>query len=761
MAFDEEAVSRDLTEKVNTLLAENDPNSVSVSDFLGARFDAGLAWVHFPEGHGGLGVPQSFQRQVNAQLEAAGAPGPATGKNGIGLGMAAPTIAAFGTEEQKQKFLRPLWTAETVYCQLFSEPGAGSDLAAVATRAVRDGDDWIVNGQKVWTSGAQNAQLAILVARTDPSRSKHAGLSYFICDMTDPGVDVRPLRQITGEAEFNEVFLTDVRIPDANRLGAEGQGWKVATTTLNNERVAIGSGAPREGGMIGKVAQAWRDEPELRNPAMHDELMRLWTESEVARLTGERLRQQLAAGQPGPEGSGMKLAFAGLAQQISGFDLELHGEAGLRYDDWALRRPDSVDFTGREPGYRYLRAKGNSIEAERRRSCATSSQNAYSGCRPSIASTRTSPGRTYLDERRSAVLRDRTRSASQRQTTAERAGGRETVVTAYDDVSADFTGLWKSLASELGLAGLLVPEELGGAGASTREAAVVMEEIGRAVAPVPFFTSAVLATTALLKAGETEVLGQLAAGDSTAALVVPLSTAPGTFTPTVKVTASGLVGSVTTVAGVAESDVLVVPVAGESGLELHTVRIADATVTPVLSLDMTRRLADVEFSGSSSVRVDSGNAAQAVEEALLCGSALLASEQFAVAQWCLETTLAYVKERKQFGRAIGSYQAIKHRLADLWLEVSSSGAAARYAADTYARGDADAAIAATVAQAFCSGVAVHAAEECVQLHGGIGMTWEYPAHLYLKRAKSDQLSLGTAYQHRARLAELVDLPISS
>ena len=197
--------------------------------------------------------------------------------------MAAPTIAAFGTEEQKQKFLRPLWTAETVYCQLFSEPGAGSDLAAVATRAVRDGDDWIVNGQKVWTSGAQNAQLAILVARTDPSRSKHAGLSYFICDMTDPGVDVRPLRQITGEAEFNEVFLTDVRIPDANRLGAEGQGWKVATTTLNNERVAIGSGAPREGGMIGKVAQAWRDEPELRNPAMHDELMRLWTESEVAR----------------------------------------------------------------------------------------------------------------------------------------------------------------------------------------------------------------------------------------------------------------------------------------------------------------------------------------------------------------------------------------------------------------------------------------------------------------------------------------------
>ena len=177
--------------------------------------------------------------------------------------MAAPTIAAFGTAEQQRKFLRPLFTGEHFYCQLFSEPGAGSDLAGVSTRAVRDGDDWIVNGQKVWTSSAQKAQRAILVARTDPTVPKHQGLTYFVCDMTDSGVEVRPLRQITGEAEFNEVFLTDVRVPDANRLGPEGGGWKVATTTLNNERVAIGSmaGITRETGMIGKVTQAWRAEP--------------------------------------------------------------------------------------------------------------------------------------------------------------------------------------------------------------------------------------------------------------------------------------------------------------------------------------------------------------------------------------------------------------------------------------------------------------------------------------------------------------------
>jgi alkylation response protein AidB-like acyl-CoA dehydrogenase len=361
---DEQAITLDLNERVRALLDEHDPASSDPRDFLAARFDAGLAWVHFPRGSGGLDLPRSFQSRVEADLAAAGAPMGGGGRNGIGMGMAAPTIAAFGTAEQQRKFLRPLFTGEHIYCQLFSEPGAGSDLAGVATRAVRDGDDWIVNGQKVWTSGAQHAQMAILVARTDPTVPKHQGLTYFLCDMTVDGVDVRPLRQITGEAEFNEVFLTDVRVPDANRLGAEGGGWKVATTTLNNERVAIGTmaGIGRETGIIGKVAEAWRAEPQLRNPAMHDELMRLWVEAEVTRLTGLRLRQRLTAGQPGPEGAGMKVAFARLAQAISGFDIELHPESGLRYDDWTMRQPEVVDFNGREPGYRYLRARGNSIE---------------------------------------------------------------------------------------------------------------------------------------------------------------------------------------------------------------------------------------------------------------------------------------------------------------------------------------------------------------------------------------------------------------
>ncbi|MBN9739936.1 MULTISPECIES: acyl-CoA dehydrogenase family protein [Amycolatopsis] len=355
--------AEELRAQVDAFLAAHDPASLSTVDFLRARFDAGLAWVHFPEGLGGQGAPRALQGEVEAAFAAAGAPDNNPRRILIGLGMAAPTILAFGTEEQKKRYLRPLWTGEEVWCQLFSEPGAGSDLAALATRAVRDGDDWVVTGQKVWTSSAHLAQWAILVTRTDPDVPKHQGMTYFLCDMTAPGVEVRPLRQITGEAEFNEVFLTEVRIPDAQRIGAVGEGWKVAQTTLMNERVAIGGTAmPREGGMIGLVAKTWRDRPELRTPELRDRLVQHWVEAESLRLAGMRQRQQLAVGAPGPEGSAMKVAFAELNQQLSGLELELLGEEGLRYEDWTMRRPEQVDFFGRDAGYRYLRAKGNSIE---------------------------------------------------------------------------------------------------------------------------------------------------------------------------------------------------------------------------------------------------------------------------------------------------------------------------------------------------------------------------------------------------------------
>ena len=354
--------AQSLIEQVRAFLAENDPATMAPAEFIGARYDAGLGWVSFPAGLGGQSAPRSLQAVVDAEFAAAGAPTVNTEKLGIGLGMAAPTILAFGTEAQHSQFLRPLYTGEEVWCQLFSEPGAGSDLAGLATRAVRDGDDWIVNGQKVWTSVAHEARWGILLTRSDPDVPKHRGLTYFICDMTAPGVEVRPLRQMTGESTFNEVFLTDVRIPDAHRLGEVGDGWRVANTTLMNERVAIGGQAqPREGGLLGPLTATWRERPELRSPALHDALLRLWVDAETFRLTGARLKQQLAAGQPGPEGSAAKLTFATLNQEITGLMLELLGEEGLLYDDYSMRA-NETRWVDRSPGWAYLRMRANSIE---------------------------------------------------------------------------------------------------------------------------------------------------------------------------------------------------------------------------------------------------------------------------------------------------------------------------------------------------------------------------------------------------------------
>lgn len=324
--------------------------------------------------------------------------------------------------------------------------------------------------------------------------------------------------------------------------------------------------------------------------------------------------------------------------------------------------------------------------------------------------------------------------------------------------------LWHTLAADVGAASLLVPEELGGHGATAREAAVVLEELGRYVAPVPFLGSAVLATTALLGCGRgdavTELLKSLASGESTGALALPLPTGPGSgFPATVRVEGGALHGRVSSVADALVADVLILPVAGPDGPELHAVRAADVTMSPVVSLDLTRPIVDIELSAVASTRLAGPDlAASAVDSALIVGAGLLASEQLGLAEWCLDTTVAYLKERHQFGRPVGSFQALKHRLADIWEQLVLARAAARYAADTLASGAADAPVAVHLAASLCSTVAVHAAEECVQLHGGIGMTWEHPAHLYLKRAKANEIALGTPGKHRALLAPLINLP---
>jgi alkylation response protein AidB-like acyl-CoA dehydrogenase len=351
-----------VTDLVDELLREHPPDKTPAPTFLGAQFDRGLAWIHFPEGHGGLGLSPKYQRIVGERIAAAGGPHPYF-RNPIGYGMCGPTIIEWGSDEQKRRYLRPMFTGEEIWCQLFSEPGAGSDFAGLSARGVKDGDEWIVNGQKVWTTLAHLSKWGLLVVRTDPEAPKHAGLAAFVVDMKGPGVEVRPLRQMTGEAEFNEVYFSDTRIPDVEMLGRPGDGWRVSLTTLMNERVAIGGAIPEKGsGAIAAAVQLWRQLPEERkDAATRDELMKLWSRAEVLRLTNIRAAMARKVGVPGPEGSVGKLASADLNKDTYAFCINLMGAEGMLYGSYEMVRPETamVSDTLQKA---FLRARANSIE---------------------------------------------------------------------------------------------------------------------------------------------------------------------------------------------------------------------------------------------------------------------------------------------------------------------------------------------------------------------------------------------------------------
>ncbi|MDX1383415.1 MAG: acyl-CoA dehydrogenase family protein [Thermoanaerobaculia bacterium] len=289
---------------------------------------AGFACVHFPEEYGGRGMP--ILNNILFEEEESDFDVP-QGYFGIGLGMCAPVMMHYATEEQKRRFLPKLISGEEIWCQLFSEPGAGSDLAGLRCRAQRDGDEWVVNGQKIWTSGAHYSDYGILVTRHDPTLPKHKGLTFFFVDMKSPGIEARPIRQITGSADFNEVFFTNVRIPDSQRLGEVGEGWQVSLTTLMNERVAVGGNiSPDVGELLGFVRALEIDgAPALADRAVRDRLADWYVESEGLRLNAARIRTALSRGDtPGPEASISKVVSAVKTQDISDFALDLLAQSG-------------------------------------------------------------------------------------------------------------------------------------------------------------------------------------------------------------------------------------------------------------------------------------------------------------------------------------------------------------------------------------------------------------------------------------------------
>ena len=350
-----EVISKDETKVVQLaeeLLKKFPPATTPVVEFLGAQYDMGLAWVNFPVGLGGLGISPKFQKAVNEVLYAAGAPNPMY-RNPIGHGMCGPTVVEWGSDAQKKRYLRPLFTGEEIWCQLFSEPGSGSDFAGLSSKGIKDGEEWIANGQKVWTTLAHLSRFGLLVVRTDPEAVKHAGLTAFVVDMQAPGVEVRPLRQMTGEAEFNEVYFTDVRISQSEMLGSPGDGWRVSLTTLMNERVSIGGSMPQRGsGSIASAVHAWEALPaDQRDSATRDELMKLWIRANATRKMGT----------PGPEGSIGKMAGADLNKETYAFAVNLQGANGMLYGSYAMTRPETaMAFDGVQKAF--LRSRANTIE---------------------------------------------------------------------------------------------------------------------------------------------------------------------------------------------------------------------------------------------------------------------------------------------------------------------------------------------------------------------------------------------------------------
>jgi len=348
-------------DRIDQLLSEHPERSGP--EFWGAMYDLGLAWVGFPEDFGGLGLSPKYQKQIHAAVRDAGGSFDNYTWNILGIGMGGPVLNAHGTDEQKRRWLRPMYTGEEIWCQMFSEPGSGSDVASLSSRAIRDGDEWVVNGQKVWTTLAHMSKWGMLVVRTDPDVPKHKGMSYFIVDMESDGVDVRPLRQMTGEAEFNEVYFTDTRIPDENRVGDIGDGWRIALTTLMNERVAIGGNVtPRGSGAIAQAIKLFGQYGH-DDPAKRDKLMRFWSEAETMRLTNLRAAEQRRRGTPGPAGSTGKLQWAELNKAIYEFCMELMGADALLYPPgYEMTRPEEVGVGERDAQRNFLRSRANSIE---------------------------------------------------------------------------------------------------------------------------------------------------------------------------------------------------------------------------------------------------------------------------------------------------------------------------------------------------------------------------------------------------------------
>ncbi|MFW0786974.1 acyl-CoA dehydrogenase family protein [Gordonia sp. CPCC 206044] len=698
-----------------------------------ARFDAAVAWQSelvdaglaapgWPASAGGMELDLSDQLEYYRMTTAAGAPRHPCTMSFI----VAPTLIVHGTDEQRKRYLEPLLRAEEFWCQGFSEPGAGSDLASLSTRAVREGDVYRVTGQKIWTTMADRADWMFALARTGPAGRGQSGITYLLIAMDSPGVTVRPLRDASGGHHFAEVFLDDVEVPVANRVGDEGGGWSIMRTSLGHERAtALLADEFRYRTTVDKVFRLAGDVGRRDDPHVRQELARLETDVRtIASNSARALDAVLRNEDPIGLSSINRLVKSEFEQRLHRLALRLIG-SGAALGSRATGAVDGGRWT-----YGYLMSRASTIGA----GTAEIQRNTIAEVVLGLPSHR--------GERRRAPVVQAGRPLST--PVGDEAAVRETVagiVAEHVDTERIIAGerpvpqVWQALV-DFGLPGLAAPAALGGGGASQRLLAAAIEETAFHLAPVPLVPT-VSALALLLSCGADE--GARTLIDGARAAVVADIADPSTDRTPVLDTDGVLSGSVSRVPGAADADLLAVVARTEPSGEpvVLVVGASAVTVTRRDGVDLTSSIGTVCLDGARGTVVATGSAVlEAIGAADRTARLMIAADSVGIANRALAMAVDWAGQREQFGRPIGSFQAVSHRCAGVLVDAESARNLVLSAADLESGDEAE--LATELAVAHAVEAAVCAAEACIQVHGGIGFTWEHPAHLLLRRAVANE-----------------------
>ena len=692
--------------------------------------DNGLAGPGWPKSVGGLELSLEEQLDYYRMTTAAGMPAHPCQLSFI----VAPVIIKFGTPQQRHRLLRPLLRADEFWCQGFSEPGAGSDLASLSTRAVRDGDAYRVTGQKVWTTMANLADWMFALVRTgEPGRGSD-GITYLLISMHSPGITVRPLRDISGGAHFAEVFFDDVEVPLEHRVGEEGKGWSIMRTSLGHERAtAFLADEFKHRRTVDRVLDLLVEQGMDANPLVRQEIARMESGVRAIAANSARALDAVLRGEdPGGVASVNRLVKSEFEQQMHTLALRAAGPYGML----GSRAAGAVD--GGRWTYGYLKTRASTIGAGtaeiQRNTIAESVLGLPSHRGEGTRSAAVVPGAplAVADESESEL----------REVLAKALDARVKVEALLDAKRASNAGdpaVWSALV-EFGLPGLAVDESLGGAGAPPRLLYAAIEETAKALAPAPLVPS-VTALEVAAAVGAAATARRIASG-APATFAIPLDDAGWVTTGTQLPHWGGtLSGTVHLVAGAPDAEVLLVLASSGDGEVLVAVDAAGPAVSvePEQPLDLTATVGSVSFDAApGEVLAEGEDLGHALEKARRRALLAVAADSIGVAAGALAMAVTWAGEREQFGRKIGSFQAVSHRCADILVALEAARSQALAAAEADEPSDVDCMLAA--AAAFDA--AVFAAERSIQIHGSIGFTWEHPAHLLLRRARANAVAVG-------------------